>query len=46
MQIINVQIQLELEEGETRIDWIHEAIEECLVANEKIVDFKLVRTPA
>lgn len=47
MQTVNLKLQLELDEGETRIDWIHEAIEECLLSElgEKITIFHVVPTP-
>ena len=31
MQIVNLKIRLELDENEERVDWVHEAIQECLL---------------
>ena len=47
MQIVNLKIQLELDENEQRVDWIKEAIQECLLEDlgEKITIFHIVATP-
>ena len=47
MQIVNLKIRLELDENEQRVDWIHEAIQECLLEDlgEKITIFHVVPTP-
>jgi len=47
MQIVNLKIRLELDENEQRVDWVHEAIQECLLEElgEKITIFHIVPTP-
>jgi hypothetical protein len=47
MQTVNLKIRLELDEGELRVDWIKDAIEECLLEDlgEKITDFRIVVPP-
>ena len=47
MQIVNLKIRLELDENEERVDWVHEAIQECLLEEygEKITIFHIVPTP-
>ena len=47
MQIVNLKIRLELDENEERVDWVHEAIQECLLEEygEKITIFNIVPTP-
>ena len=47
MQIVNLKIRLELDENEERVDWIYDAIQECLLEDlgEKITIFHIVATP-
>jgi|TARA_R110001583_G_scaffold94820_3_gene238530 hypothetical protein len=47
MQTVNLKIRLELDDNEMRVDWIKEAIQECLLEDlgERITIFHIVATP-
>ncbi len=47
MKTVNLKIQLEVADNETKVDWVQEAIQECLVGEEgeKINIFSIIPEP-
>ena len=47
MKTVNLKIQLEVADNETKVDWVQEAIQECLVEEEgeKINIFSIIPEP-
>ena len=47
MKTVNLKIQLEVAENETKVDWVQEAIQDCLISEEgeKINIFSIIPEP-